>query len=325
MSGKVRAHTNIALIKYWGKADESLIIPMNNSLSVTLDKFYTETKVTFSPEYTKDILVLNGEEVNEEQSKKIYQFMNLVRERSHTSHYAYIESVNYVPTAAGLASSSSAFAALAGACNEALNLNMSDKDLSRLARRGSGSASRSIFGGFAEWDKGHDDETSYAHAIDTQGWEEDLSMVFVVINNQSKKVSSRSGMSHTRDTSRFYQYWLDHVDEDIASVKEAIRNKDFKYLGEVIEENGLRMHATNLGAQPPFTYLVPESYEVMDIVHQCRKAGYPCYFTMDAGPNVKILVEKKNQQFIIDALLKSFNKEQVIASDITNTGIEIIE
>ncbi len=325
MSGKARAHTNIALIKYWGKADESLIIPMNNSLSVTLDKFYTETKVTFSPEYTKDILVLNGEEVNEEQSKKIYQFMNLVRERSHTSHYAYIESVNYVPTAAGLASSASAFAALAAACNEALNLNMSDKDLSRLARRGSGSASRSIFGGFAEWEKGHDDETSYAHAIDAQDWEEDLSMVFVVINNQSKKVSSRSGMSHTRDTSRFYQYWLDHVDEDIASVKEAIRNKDFKHLGEVIEENGLRMHATNLGAQPPFTYLVPESYEVMDIVHQCRKAGYPCYFTMDAGPNVKILVEKKNQQFIIDALLKSFNKEQVIASDITNTGIEIIE
>lgn len=325
MSGKARAHTNIALIKYWGKADESLIIPMNNSLSVTLDKFYTETKVTFSPEYTKDILVLNGEEVNEEQSKKIYQFMNLVRERSHTSHYAYIESVNYVPTAAGLASSASAFAALAGACNEALNLNMSEKDLSRLARRGSGSASRSIFGGFAEWEKGHDDETSYAHAIDTQGWEEDLSMVFVVINNQSKKVSSRSGMSHTRDTSRFYQYWLDHVDEDIASVKEAIRNKDFKHLGEVIEENGLRMHATNLGAQPPFTYLVPESYEVMDIVHQCRKAGYPCYFTMDAGPNVKILVEKKNQQFIIDALLKSFNREQVIASDIANTGIEIIE
>lgn len=325
MSGKARAHTNIALIKYWGKADESLIIPMNNSLSVTLDKFYTETKVTFSPEYTKDILVLNGEEVNEEQSKKIYQFMNLVRKRSHTSHYAHIESVNYVPTAAGLASSASAFAALAGACNEALNLNMSEKDLSRLARRGSGSASRSIFGGFAEWEKGHDDETSYAHAIDTQGWEEDLSMVFVVINNQSKKVSSRSGMSHTRDTSRFYQYWLDHVDEDIASVKEAIRNKDFKHLGEVIEENGLRMHATNLGAQPPFTYLVPESYEVMDIVHQCRKAGYPCYFTMDAGPNVKILVEKKNQQFIIDALLKSFNREQVIASDIANTGIEIIE
>ncbi|POC81100.1 diphosphomevalonate decarboxylase, partial [Vibrio vulnificus] len=94
-------------------------------------------------------------------------------------------------------------------------LNLSDKDLSRLARRGSGSASRSIFGGFAEWEKGHDDETSYAHPIDADHWEDELSMIFVVINNQSKKVSSRSGMSLTRDTSRFYQYWLDHVDEDI--------------------------------------------------------------------------------------------------------------
>lgn len=325
ISGKARAHTNIALIKYWGKANEDLIIPMNNSLSVTLDKFYTETKVTFSPEYTKDTLILNGQEVNEEQAKKIYKFMDIVRERVNTSLHAYIDSVNYVPTAAGLASSASAYAALAAACNEALDLNMSDKDLSRLARRGSGSASRSIFGGFAEWEKGYDDETSYAHSIDAQNWEDDLSMIFVVINNQSKKVSSRSGMSHTRDTSRFYQYWLDHVDEDIASVKQAIKQKDFKHLGEVIEENGLRMHATNLGAQPPFSYLVPESYEVMEIVHQCRKAGFPCYFTMDAGPNVKILVEKKNQQFILDALLKSFNKEQVIASDITHTGIEIIE
>lgn len=150
-------------------------------------------------------------------------------------------------------------------------------------------------------------------------------MIFVVINNQTKKVSSRAGMSHTRDTSRFYQYWLDHVDEDIASVKRAIKDKDFKYLGEVIEENGLRMHATNLGSQPPFTYMVEDSYLAMDIVHQCREAGYPCYFTMDAGPNVKILVEKKNQQAVIDALKKSFNDDQIIASDITRTGVEIIE
>lgn len=323
--GKARAHTNIALIKYWGKADEDLILPMNNSLSVTLDRFYTDTKVTFNPEYTKDTLILNGEEVSDDEAKKIYRFMDLVRERGQTSMYAYIESINYVPTAAGLASSASAYAALSAACNEALQLNMSKKDLSRLARRGSGSASRSIFGGFAEWEKGHDDETSYAHPIDANGWENELSMVFVVINDKSKKVSSRSGMSHTRQTSRFYQYWLDHVDEDIQSVKEAINNKDFKHLGEVIEENGLRMHATNLGAQPPFTYLVPDSYLVMEIVYQCREAGYPCYFTMDAGPNVKILTEKKNQQHILNALLQRFKEEQVIASDITHTGIEILE
>src|SRR5699024_1966791 len=120
-------------------------------------------------------------------------------------------------------------------------------------------------------------------------------------------------------------YWLDHVDEDIAAVKEAISRKDFKGLGEVIEANGLRMHATNLGAQPPFTYLVPESYQAMEVVHQCRELGYPCYFTMDAGPNVKILVEKHNQAHVIEQLHQHFEPHQIIASDITRSGVEIIE
>lgn len=324
-SGKARAHTNIALIKYWGKADETYIIPMNNSLSVTLDRFYTETKVTFDESYTKDTLILNGEVVEENEAIKISKFMDIVREIGGTSAHAYIESDNYVPTAAGLASSASAYAALAAACDKALNLGLTGKALSRLARRGSGSASRSIYGGFVEWEKGHDDETSYSFPVEADNWENDLAMIFVVINNKSKKVSSRAGMSHTRDTSRFYQYWFDHVDEDISAVKHAINQKDFKQLGEVIEANGLRMHATNLGAQPPFTYMVDDSYLVMDIVHQCREAGYPCYFTMDAGPNVKILVEKKNQQAVIDALHKSFDQAQIIASDIIGTGVEIIE
>ena len=324
-SGKARAHTNIALIKYCGKADEALIIPMNNSLSVTLDRFYTETKVTFDETLSHDQLILNGEEVDAKESAKIQRYMDMIRKEAGITTHALIESENFVPTAAGLASSASAYAALAGACNEALQLGLSDKDLSRLARRGSGSASRSIFGGFAEWEKGHDDATSYAHSIDANGWEDDLAMIFVVINNKSKKVSSRSGMSLTRDTSRFYQYWLDHVDEDLKETKDAISKKDFKRMGEVIEANGLRMHATNLGAQPPFTYLVPESYEAMRIVHECREAGLPCYFTMDAGPNVKVLIEKKNQQAIVDKFLETFDQAQIITSDITHSGVEIIK
>lgn len=324
-SGKARAHTNIALIKYWGKADESYIIPMNNSLSVTLERFYTETQVTFDASLTEDQLILNGEEVDAKETTKIQKYMDIVRDVAATDLHAKIESNNFVPTAAGLASSASAYAALAAACNEALQLGLSSKDLSRLARRGSGSASRSIYGGFAEWEKGHDDATSYAHAIDANDWEKDLSMIFVVINNQSKKVSSRSGMSLTRETSRFYQYWLDHVDQDLAEAKEAIKNKDFKHLGEVIEANGLRMHATNLGAQPPFTYLVQESYDAMAVVHQCREADLPCYFTMDAGPNVKVLVEKKNKQAAVEQFLKEFDESQIIVSDIISTGVEIIK
>lgn len=324
-NGKARAHTNIALIKYWGKADEALIIPMNNSLSVTLDRFYTETRVTFDETLTEDQLILNGEAVNAKESAKIQRYMEMIRKEAGISEHALIESENFVPTAAGLASSASAYAALAGACNEALQLGLSDKDLSRLARRGSGSASRSIYGGFAEWEKGNDDETSFAHRVEADGWENELAMVFVVINNKSKKVSSRSGMSLTRDTSRFYQYWLDNVEPDLKEIKEAIAQKDFKRMGEVIEANGLRMHATNLGAQPPFTYLVPESYDAMRIVHECREAGLPCYFTMDAGPNVKVLIEKKNQQAIVDKFLQEFDQSQIITSDITHSGVEIIK
>ncbi|MBO1199598.1 diphosphomevalonate decarboxylase [Staphylococcus simiae] len=324
-SGKARAHTNIALIKYWGKKDEQLIIPMNNSISVTLDKFYTETKVTFDQQLSEDQFILNGNKMTGKELTKISEYMDIVRQRANTTDYAMIESDNFVPTAAGLASSASAYAALAAACNQALSLNLSDKDLSRLARIGSGSASRSIFGGFAEWEKGYNDETSYAHTIDANHFEDDLAMIFVVINNQSKKVPSRYGMSLTRNTSRFYHYWLDHIEEDLNDARQAIANKDFKRLGEVIEENGLRMHATNLGATPPFTYLVQESYDVMALVHACRQAGYPCYFTMDAGPNVKILVEKKNKQAIIDKLLTHFEENQIIDSDITPTGVEIIE
>ena len=323
--GKARAHTNIALIKYWGKADEALIIPMNNSLSVTLDRFYTETRVTLDETLTEDQLILNGEAVNAKESAKIQRYMEMIRKEAGISEHALIESENFVPTAAGLASSASAYAALAGACNEALQLGLSDKDLSRLARRGSGSASRSIYGGFAEWEKGNDDETSFAHRVEADGWENELAMVFVVINNKSKKVSSRSGMSLTRDTSRFYQYWLDNVEPDLKETKEAIAQKDFKRMGEVIEANGLRMHATNLGAQPPFTYLVPESYDAMRIVHECREAGLPCYFTMDAGPNVKVLIEKKNQQAIVDKFLQEFDQSQIITSDITQSGVEIIK
>ncbi|WP_180536358.1 diphosphomevalonate decarboxylase [Staphylococcus haemolyticus] len=324
-SGKARAHTNIALIKYWGKADEALIIPMNNSLSVTLDRFYTETRVTFDETLTEDQLILNGEAVNAKESAKIQRYMEMIRKEAGISEHALIESENFVPTAAGLASSASAYAALAGACNEALQLGLSDKDLSRLARRGSGSASRSIYGGFAEWEKGHDDESSFTHRVEADGWENELAMIFVVINNKSKKVSSRSGMSLTRDTSRFYQYWLDNVEPDLKETKEAIAQKDFKRMGEVIEANGLRMHATNLGAQPPFTYLVPESYDAMRIVHECREAGLPCYFTMDAGPNVKVLIEKKNQQAIVDKFLQEFDQSQIITSDITQSGVEIIK
>ncbi|MBD9903433.1 MULTISPECIES: diphosphomevalonate decarboxylase [Enterococcus] len=322
--GKARAYTNIALIKYWGKANQELILPMNNSLSLTLDAFYTETEVIFSSEQTKDTLILNGQLQDQKATQKISTFLTLVRTMADVSFYATVNSQNFVPTAAGLASSASGLAALAGACNAALNLNLSDKDLSRLARRGSGSACRSIFGGFVEWEKGDSDATSYASKIPSNDWEKDLAMIFILINDQQKDVSSRDGMERTVASSCYYPGWLETTPQDLKMAKQAIANQDFQTLGEVTEANGLKMHATTLGANPPFTYWSPDSLKAMNLVRQIRQAGTPCYFTMDAGPNVKVLCKKQDVSTILAALQKEFPAEQLTCAS-AGRGIEILE
>lgn len=157
--------------------------------------------------------------------QKVKEFLNLVRQQADCTWFAKVESQNFVPTAAGLASSASGLAALAGACNVALGLNLSAKDLSRLARRGSGSACRSIFGGFAQWNKGHSDETSFAENIPANNWENELAMLFILINDGEKDVSSRDGMKRTVETSSFYQGWLDNVEKIYPKFMKQLKQK----------------------------------------------------------------------------------------------------
>lgn len=311
--GKARAYTNIALIKYWGKENETLILPMNNSLSLTLDAFYTETSVTFSEEYTQDRFFLDDKQQSEAATKKVSAFLDLVRAKANCPFFAQVNSRNFVPTAAGLASSASGLAALAGACNAALDLQLSQTELSRLARRGSGSACRSIFGGFVEWHTG-DDNTSYATPIASEGWEKELSMLFILINDKEKDVSSRDGMRRTVETSSYYSGWLESTPHDLKKLKQAIREKDFQLLGETTEANALKMHATTMAATPPFTYWSPESLRAMDCVRSLRQKGLACYFTMDAGPNVKVLCQRKDEEAILTQLKKDFHPEQLIVA-----------
>ena len=322
--GKARAYTNIALIKYWGKKNESLILPMNNSLSLTLDAFYTETEVSFSEAYTEDQFYLDNQLQDEKATKKISTFLDIVREKAGTTKKAKVISQNFVPTAAGLASSASGLAALAGACNEALKLGLDDQALSRLARRGSGSACRSIFGGFVEWEKGYDDQSSYAHPISSDGFEDHLAMVFLLLNEQKKDVSSRDGMRRTVETSSFYQGWLDSVEADLYQLKQAIKTKNFQLLGETMEQNGLKMHGTTLAARPPFTYWSPDSLKAMQAVRDLRNQGIPCYFTMDAGPNVKVLVQKDHLDKVKTTFSDLFSSQQVISA-FAGPGMTIIE
>ncbi|WP_297074541.1 diphosphomevalonate decarboxylase [uncultured Enterococcus sp.] len=314
LKGTARAYTNIALIKYWGKKDDALILPMNNSLSLTLDAFYTDTTVTFSDSFTNDRFILDNTLQDQKATTKITRFLDLVREKMDQPLYAEVISTNHVPTAAGLASSASGLAALALACNEALHLELSKKDLSRLARRGSGSACRSIFGGFVEWQQGKDDLTSFAQPIEADRFEDELAMVFILLNDKQKDVSSRDGMKRTVDTSAFYPNWIKTAGEDLIAIRQALATKSFTRLGEITEANALKMHATTLAAVPPFTYWSPESLRAMDVVRTLRQNGLECYFTMDAGPNVKVLCQKKDRHKLIAQLEQAFSKEQIICA-----------
>jgi diphosphomevalonate decarboxylase len=322
--GKARAYTNIALIKYWGKQNETLILPMNNSLSLTLDAFYTETEVIFSDTFNEDQFYLDNQLQDKKATAKISAFLDIARKKAKTTQKAKVISHNFVPTAAGLASSASGLAALAGACNQALNLELDDRSLSRLARRGSGSACRSIFGGFVEWEKGQDDETSFAKQVPSEGFEENLAMVFLLLNEQKKDVSSRDGMRRTVETSSFYQGWLDSVEADLTQLKRAIKTKNFQLLGETMEQNGLKMHGTTLAAHPPFTYWSPDSLKAMQAVRELRNNGVPCYFTMDAGPNVKVLVQKEHLATVQQTFGDLFSSQQVISA-FAGPGMTIIE
>ena len=309
---KVRAYTNIALIKYWGKRDEELFLPMNSSLSLTLDSFYTETSVAFDDNAAEDIFYLNDALQDEKATAKVSRFLDLFREEAGIKLPAIVKSTNFVPTAAGLASSASGMAALAGAANLASRLNLDKTTLSTYARRGSGSATRSMFGGFVEWQMGTNNEDSCAVKIDDASW--DIGMVTIVVNDKQKAVSSRVGMKNTVATSPFYPSWLESTAVDLTNIKEAILQRDFEQVGEITESNGMKMHATMLGANPPLSYWEPDSVRAMQAVRALRQTGIPCYFTMDAGPNVKVLCRLSDSQKIKEYLSNIFNPAQLIIS-----------
>lgn len=318
----MRAYTNIAFIKYWGKKNEELILPQNNSLSLTLDAFYTDTKVTFDPQLTEDILLIDGELQDEKSLNKSKVILDLVREMATIKDYAKIESINHVPTAAGLASSASGLAALAGAASLSAGLDLTKDELSRLARRGSGSASRSIYGGFAEWEQGTSDEDSFAIPVDDANW--DIGMIFIIVDDAKKEVSSTEGMRRVVDTSPYYEGWVSSTETDLADIKVAIADQDLVKTGEIAERSALKMHALNLSANPPFNYWTPESLVAMQKVQELRDKGYPVYLTMDAGPNVKLICKASQMKDIQEMLLEDYRTEQLVIAK-PGPGLQILE
>ncbi|SFB08476.1 diphosphomevalonate decarboxylase [Lentibacillus halodurans] len=305
MKAAAKAHTNIALIKYWGKRDESLILPMNNSLSLTLDGFYTTTAVEFQENLTADRFYLNDRLVEGAEYRRVTAFLDRIRQAAgRPDAFAEIHSTNHVPTAAGFASSASGFAALAAATAKAIDLPVNEQQLSIMTRHGSGSACRSIYGGFVEWEKGikADGSDSYAVPIaPADHW--DIRVAAVILSSAEKKVLSREGMRRTVETSSYYPAWVDSIPDDLAAIKDGIAHKDFEKVGVIAEANCLRMHATTLAASPPFSYWQSTTFSIMEAVQDLREAGVPVFFTIDAGPNVKVLYLPEQEETIRSTLL----------------------
>jgi diphosphomevalonate decarboxylase len=289
LTARAKAHANIALAKYWGKSalgDNLTAVP---SLSLTLDALETRTEVSFLPTLQHDELRLNGQNIQGRGLERVSALLSGVRTRSGLHSFARVESENNFPTAAGLASSASGFSALALAALAASGSPATPWEASRLARQSSASAARSIFGGFVELEK----EAEAANPI-LAGSHWDLIMLVGVVEAGEKPVSSTLGMEHTRATSPFYQAWVDSAPHTFGSVKEALVHRDFGALAEAVEHSTLAMHATMASAVPPVLYLRGPSIELIHAIRARREAGYPEAFTMDAGPNVKLLTVREH-------------------------------
>ncbi|MBU4298977.1 diphosphomevalonate decarboxylase [Patescibacteria group bacterium] len=354
------ANANIALVKYWGKRDERRILPQNSSIGLTTDCLSIKTTVDFSPEHKKDILILNDKEFkkgSEEYDEYFESFLNKLRNLAKKNISLYRHFNNFIrnsyirnkfvirrrtwreapmfvkvvsqsnfPRGAGLASSSAGFAAFAAAANKALGLGFKNKELSILARQGSGSASRSIYDGFVEWKKGErkDGLDSFAEQIVNENYWPDFRMIICLTSKKEKKIKSRTGMAQTVKTSPFYDGWLKTIDDDLKKVRKGIIKRDFSLVGKTAEENCLKMHALMLSTKPPIIYWNSGTIELVHKVIEWRENGLECYFTIDAGPQVKILCLKKDLPEILKRAKKTAGIEDIIVTK-PGPGPKIVE
>ena len=299
----VFAGTNIALVKYWGKRDKALNLPATGSLSLTLANLGSETTVCFdaghADESGKDSVFLDGSPAPESFANRVHGFLDLIRDRADLRLPALVRTANSVPTAAGLASSAAGFAALALAASKAAGLSLTDDELSELARRGSGSAARSIVGGFALMSAGSraDGKDAIARPIlDPGAW--DVRLVVAMTATGQKAIGSSQAMELTARTSPYYPAWVASVDRDLEDARAAILDRDLDRLGLVAERSAMRMHASAMAADPHVLYWNPGTLAAMGAVKALRAGKLSAYFTIDAGPHVKVLCAGKDAELV---------------------------
>lgn len=281
------AHPNIAFIKYWGNRDDALRIPANGSISMNLDGLETRTTVEFSPTLSNDTLHLNGRKSGAVATQRVSGVLDRIRSLASSDTRARVTSENNFPTGSGIASSASAFAALAVAAGAAAGLNLDEPSLSRLARSGSGSASRSVPGGFVEWHPGKSDSSSFAESIAPQDhW--DILDLIVIVSRGHKKTGSTGG-HQLAPTSPLQATRVSAAPVRLNQCRDALIRKDFAALATVIELDSNLMHSVMMTSTPPLFYWEPATLAVIKRVTALRATGLEVAYTIDAGPNVHVI------------------------------------
>jgi diphosphomevalonate decarboxylase len=305
------APSNIAFTKYWGRKDEKLRLPMNGSIAMCLSNLLTTTTVEFDEKLKKDDITINDER-REKEALKVSKHLDRIRKLAGINIFARVVSENNFPTGTGLSSSASGFAALTVAGANAAGLNLSEKELSVLARQGSGSACRSIPGGIVEWLDGDTSETSFAKTIfEKDHW--DIADVVAVVSEERKEVST-SEAHESANTSPFMNIRVEGMKAKNELLKKIIKQEDFQKFGELIESEALELHAIYITQKPSLIYLLPNSILIMKLCKKWREEGLPVYFTVNTGQDIHLIVEKKNIKKLEEKLRGISEVKQVIVN-----------
>ncbi|MDO8269539.1 MAG: diphosphomevalonate decarboxylase [Candidatus Levybacteria bacterium] len=315
------APSNIAFIKYWGRKDEILRLPENGSISMNLSNLLTTTTVEFSSKFEKDELLYNGVSENVKNNRAIAH-IDRVRKLANLSLPVKIVTQNNFPSGTGLSSSASGFAALTLAATKAAGLKLSEKELSILARQGSGSACRSIPNGFVEWLDGDTSEESYAYSLYPKNYW-DIVDVVAVVSTEFKEVSTSEGQKSASE-SKFFEARRKAMPEKIKKCKEILAKKDFEAFGELLESEALELHSIMLTSHPSLIYLLPETLRIMRLVKVWRSEGLSVYFTLNTGQNIHLIAQKKDEEKLVKKLEELPYVMKIIPND-PSDGARIID
>ncbi len=306
------ANANIAFIKYWGNHDERLHLPLNDSISMNLDACRTDTTVEFEDGLEKDEILIGEQEPGDDARLRIVQQLDLIRTQANVKSKARVVSRSNFPPGTGMASSAAGFAALSAAATAAAGLSLDERDLSILARQGSGSACRSIPPGFVEWIASMSSATCYARSIAPPDfW--DLRDVVAIVERNAKKVSSVQG-HHEALTSPFLGERLNRLPARFHRLRRSLLAKDLTALGPDLEAEAIQLHMIAMTSRPPIFYWSPGMVRVVEAVHSWRDQGLPVYFTLDAGPNVHLICESKDAETVANQVRSLTDVQEVIVN-----------